>query len=79
MKAAFLLALALGLASSVPAQTPGAAYSPGQLDQMLGAIAFHHDPLIALILPASTVAADVTYAAMTEFDPDQDRTVVKTP
>jgi hypothetical protein len=63
MKAVFLLSLVLGLASSVPAQTPGATYSPEQLDQMLGAIALYPDPLVALILPASTVPADVTLAA----------------
>jgi len=63
MKAVFLLALALGLASSVKAQTPGATYSPEQLDQMLGPIALYPDPLVALILPASTVPADLTLAA----------------
>jgi hypothetical protein len=63
MKNFFLLALALGLAFSVHAQTPGAAYSPEQLDQMLGPIALYPDPLVALILPASTVPSDLALAA----------------
>jgi hypothetical protein len=63
MKVPFLLTLALCLALSVRAQTPGATYSPEQLDQMLGPIALYPDPLIALILPASTVPSDLTLAA----------------
>ena len=63
MKIPFLLTLTLCLAVSVRAQTPGATYSPEQLDQMLGPIALYPDPLVALILPASTVPADVTLAA----------------
>jgi len=63
MKVPFLLTLALGLASSLPAQTPGGAYSPEQLDQMLGPIALYPDPLVALILPASTAPSDLALAA----------------
>jgi hypothetical protein len=77
MKAAFLLALALGLASSARAPAPGAACSPEPLDQMLGAITLYPDPLLALILPVSTGPADVTRPPMIDFDPDRDGTVVK--
>ncbi len=63
MKVLFLLTLVLGLALSVKAQAPDSAYSPDQLDQMLGPIALYPDPLIALILPASTVPSDLALAA----------------
>jgi len=63
MKAAFFLSLTLCLALSVRAQTFGTAYSPEQLDQLLGPIALYPDPLVALILPASTVPSDITLAA----------------
>jgi hypothetical protein len=63
MKALFSLALMLGLAFSAPAQTPGATYSPEQLDQLLGPIALYPDPLVAVILPASTVPSDLALAA----------------
>ncbi len=63
MKASFLLPLTLCLAFSVRAQVPDATYSPQQLDQLLGPIALYPDPLVAVILPASTAPADVTLAA----------------
>ena len=63
MKTAFLLTLALCLAFSVRAQTAGATYSPEQLDQLLGPIALYPDPLIAVILPASTLPSDIALAA----------------
>jgi hypothetical protein len=63
MKVLFLLALTLCLACSVRAQTSGATYSPDQLDQLLGPIALYPDPLVAVILPASTVPSDITLAA----------------
>jgi len=63
MKVPVLLTLTLCLALSVHAQTSGAAYSVEQLDQMLGPIALYPDPLVAVILPASTVPSDVTLAA----------------
>jgi hypothetical protein len=63
MKAPLLLTLTLCLAFSARAQTPGATYSPDQLDQLLGPIALYPDPLIALILPASTVPSDIALAA----------------
>ena len=63
MKAFSLLMLTLCLAFSVRAQTPGATYSPEQLDQMLGPIALYPDPLVAVILPASTVPSDLALAA----------------
>ena len=58
-----LFTLALGLALSAGAQTPGAAYSADQLDQLLGPIALYPDPLVAVILPASTVPSDIALAA----------------
>jgi len=42
---------------------PGDAYSPEQLDQLLGPIALYPDPLVALILPAATFPSDITLAA----------------
>jgi hypothetical protein len=63
MKVLLLLALTLCLACSVRAQTPGVTYSPDQLDQLLGPIALYPDPLVAVILPASTVPSDITLAA----------------
>jgi hypothetical protein len=63
MKVPFLLTVTLCLALFVRAQTPSATYSPEQLDQLLGPIALYPDPLVALILPASTVPSDITLAA----------------
>jgi Protein of unknown function (DUF3300) len=63
MKAYLLLPLTLCLAFSVRAQTPDATYSSEQLDQLLGPIALYPDPLIAVILPASTVPSDLALAA----------------
>jgi hypothetical protein len=63
MKAFLLLPLTLCLAFSVHAQTPGATYSPEQLDQLLGPVALYPDPLVAMILPASTVPSDLALAA----------------
>jgi hypothetical protein len=63
MKLFILLTLSLCLALSVRAQTPGATYSPEQLDHLLGPIALYPDPLVALILPASTMPSDLTLAA----------------
>ena len=63
MKAAFLFLFAVGVALFARGQTPEAAYSPDQLDQLLGPIGLYPDPLVALILPASTVPADLTQAA----------------
>jgi hypothetical protein len=63
MKTLLLLAFTSCLAFSVRAQTPAAAYSPEQLDQLLGPIALYPDPLVAIILPASTVPSDLSLAA----------------
>jgi hypothetical protein len=63
MKTPFCLFLALCLAVVARAQAHATEYSPDQLDQMLGPIALYPDPLIALILPASTTPADITAAA----------------
>ncbi len=58
-----MLTLALCLALPLRAQTPGAAYSVEQLDELLGPIALYPDPLLAVILPASTVPTDIVQAA----------------
>lgn len=63
MKAPFSLFLALCLAASIRAQAPATQYAPEQLDQLLAPIALYPDPLIALILPASSAPADVAAAA----------------
>jgi uncharacterized protein DUF3300 len=63
MKRTFAALLALTLALSLRAQTPGDTYSPDQLDQLLAPIALYPDPLIALILPASTFPNDIASAA----------------
>jgi hypothetical protein len=63
MKVPFFLTLTFCLVFSVRAQTPGATYSPDQLDQLLGPIALYPDPLVAVILPASTVPSDLALAA----------------
>jgi hypothetical protein len=62
MKRTLAVLLALSLAVSLRAQV-AAAYGPDQLDQLLAPIALYPDPLVALILPASTVPADITSAA----------------
>jgi hypothetical protein len=56
-----LIVFFLALIAGAPAR--GAAYSTDQLDQMLGPIALYPDPLVALILPASTAPGDITLAA----------------
>jgi Protein of unknown function (DUF3300) len=63
MKVLFWFPLTLCLTFSLRAQTPDATYSSDQLDQLLGPIALYPDPLIAVILPASTVPSDITLAA----------------
>jgi len=63
MKTILLLPLAFCLAFSVRAQTPASTYSPEQLDQLLGPIALYPDPLIAVILPASTDPSNIALAA----------------
>ncbi len=63
MKIPALFTLALCLALAARAQSPGAAYSGEQLDQLLGPIALYPDPLVAVILPASTVPSDIALAA----------------
>jgi len=63
MKIPALFTFAVGLVCSVSAQTPGATYTIEQLDQLVGPIALYPDPLVAVILPAATVPADITLAA----------------
>jgi hypothetical protein len=46
-----------------PAGTPAPLYTADQLDQLLGPIALYPDPLVALILPASTAPGDIVAAA----------------
>ena len=55
--------LALALAAPLHAQAPGTQYAPEQLDQLVAPIALYPDPLIALMLPASTAPADIALAA----------------
>ena len=69
LKIAVLLCVFAGAALSARAQTPvpppTPAYQPlsyQQLDQLLGPIALYPDPLIAQILPASTLPTQVVLA-----------------
>ncbi len=62
MKALPFLVAAAALALSVRAQTPGGSYNPDQLDQLVAPIALYPDPIVALILPASTFPSDITLA-----------------
>jgi hypothetical protein len=69
LKIAVLLCVLTGTAISVRAQMavppPMAAYQPlayQQLDQLLGPIALYPDPLIAQILPASTLPTQIVLA-----------------
>jgi hypothetical protein len=69
LKIAVLLCVFAGAALSVRAQTavppPMPAYQPlsgAQLDQLLGPIALYPDPLIAQILPASTLPTQIVLA-----------------
>jgi len=58
--------VALVLAAPLGAQDPGAGgseYAPEQLDQLVAPIALYPDPLVALMLPAATAAADISLAA----------------
>jgi hypothetical protein len=66
MKTPLSLLVALCLAVALRAQAPGPTgteYTPEQLDQLLAPIALYPDPLIALILPASTDPKDLSLAA----------------
>ncbi len=65
LRAPFSLFIALCLAVSLRAQAAaqGTEYTPEQLDQLLAPIALYPDPLIALILPASTAPSDISLAA----------------
>jgi hypothetical protein len=69
LKIPVLLSLLTGTALSMLAQTavppPMSAYQPlsvAQLDQLLGPIALYPDPLIAQMLPASTVPTQIVLA-----------------
>src|SRR5580693_6264083 len=72
MRTLLSLFAAVCLVGSLRAQ--GTRYTPEQLDQMVGPIALYPDPLIALILPASTVPSDLSAAAQylaSNGDPSQ--------
>jgi hypothetical protein len=61
-----LFLLGVSLAASLRAQVPAPVviqYASGSLDQLVAPIALYPDPLIALILPASTASTDVVLAA----------------
>jgi hypothetical protein len=60
---AFLLAFSLSLSARAQAPSPGTAYTPEQLDQLMAPIALYPDPLIALILPAAADPNDLSQAA----------------
>ena len=62
MKSSLILLAASVLLCSAQAQSPESQYTPDQLDQLLGPIALYPDPLVAVILPASTVPTDVALA-----------------
>jgi hypothetical protein len=57
----FCLCFFAGLHAQAPDSSSG--YASEDLDHLLAPIALYPDPLIALILPASTVPSDVTLAA----------------
>jgi hypothetical protein len=67
MKTPFLLWLSFLLATSLFSQAPTPAepekHTPEYLDQLLAPIALYPDPLIALILPGSTMPTDIVLAA----------------
>jgi len=68
MKTPLALLVALCAALPVLAQAPAGGiltgpYSSDELDQLVGPIALYPDPLVALILPASTVPSDISQAA----------------
>jgi len=67
MKKTILVLLFAGCTSMLQAATDdptlAAPFNAGELDQLLRPIALYPDPLVALILPASTFPADVVLAA----------------
>jgi hypothetical protein len=63
MKHLLTLLAALVLVCAAPAQAPVGGYTGEQLDQLLAPIALYPDPLVAVILPASTAPADIALAA----------------
>jgi hypothetical protein len=61
---ALICLLAVPAGAQAPAIAgPGVPYTPEQLDQLTAPMALYPDPLVALILPASTAPSDVTLAA----------------
>ena len=73
MRTLLSLFAAVCLVGSLRAQGD-AVHSGTELDQMVGPIALYPDPLIALMLPASTVPSDITAAAQylaSNGDPSQ--------
>jgi len=59
----FLAGCAPWLHAATDDPTPAAPFTAGELDQLLRPIALYPDPLVALILPASTFPAEVVSAA----------------
>ena len=54
---------ALGLGATEPVATEKEPLTPAQIDELLAPIALYPDPLIAIILPASTFPTDIVLAA----------------
>jgi hypothetical protein len=63
MKALSALVVVVCLVATIRAPAQTTEYAPEQLDQLLAPIALYPDPLIALILPASTNFPDIARAA----------------
>jgi hypothetical protein len=63
LTALLALALAASLHAQAPAGGPATEYTPEQLDQLVASIALYPDPLVALMLPASTAPSDLALAA----------------
>ena len=63
MKSSLILLASLVILCSAQAQAPESRYTPDQLDQLLAPIALYPDPLVAVVLPASTVPSDLALAA----------------
>jgi Protein of unknown function (DUF3300) len=63
MKALSALVVAVCLAATGQVRAQPTQYAPEQIDQLLAPIALYPDPLIALILPASTDFRDIALAS----------------
>ncbi len=54
---------AVALFASAPTASAQSTRSPGEIDQIVGPIALYPDPLVSIVLPASTLPNDVQQAA----------------